>query len=82
MAMEPMDWGRPVGGWRLSLSLDGNEFVAEERIIATIVFRNVSDREQHFGGHGPNFDYVLDCEMDHGEKVPPTLFGKRLIRQS
>jgi hypothetical protein len=77
--MEHLEWGRPTNGWRLSLSLDRNEFITEERIVATIVFQNASDREQRFGGHGADFDYVLDCSMVHGERVPPTLFGKMML---
>jgi len=77
--MEHLEWGSPVAGWRLSLSLDRKEFQPEQRIVATIVFQNISDREQRFGGHGPVFDYVLDCRMDYGQKVPPTLFGKTML---
>jgi hypothetical protein len=79
MAMEHLEWGRPVAGWRLSLSLDGKEFPTEERIAATIVFQNVSDREQRFGGHGPDFDYTLECTIGDGERVLPTSFGKTML---
>jgi hypothetical protein len=77
--MEDLQWGEPVNGWRLSLSLDKEIFTVEEPILATIVFQNVSTREQALGGHGRDFDYTLDCKTDYGEKVPFTLFGKKML---
>ena len=77
--MKDLQWGEPVKGWRLSLSLDKTSFATEEPVLATIVFQNVSNREQTLGGHGRDFDYTLDCKTDYGEKVPLTLFGKMML---
>jgi len=77
--MKDLEWGEPVKGWKLSLSLDRTEFIAGEPIVATMVFRNVSSHEQVLGGHGRDFDYVMDCKTDYGEGIPLTLFGKRML---
>jgi hypothetical protein len=79
MIMTDLGWGDPVKGWKLSLSLDRKDFLAGEPVMATMVFRNVSSREQTLGGHGADFDYVLNCQTDYGEAIPLTLFGKRML---
>lgn len=77
--MRDLEWGDSVTGWRLSTSLDRTRFVPGETIIVTIVFKNVSDQEQDYGAKGKDFDHNLDCRNEQDEKVPLTLFGKRMV---
>lgn len=39
------NWGRPNGGYQLSLELENKEFVRGELMVATLVFKNVTNRE-------------------------------------
>ena len=76
--MEKIEWGKAVEGWRISASLDKNAFKLDEIIIVTVVFENVSERKLVYGAQGKDFDYILDCRNDRDEKMPYTLFGKRM----
>lgn len=75
--MKTLEWGKPVGGWRLSASLDKDVFKTGEPIILSIVFENASEKKQAYGAQGKEFDHDLNCRSASGE-APLTLYGKRM----
>lgn len=48
-------------------------------MVATVVFQNTASTPRAIGGNGPDFDYNLDCRNQQNEKMPFTLFGKRML---
>jgi hypothetical protein len=76
--MKNLEWGKTIGGCRLSASLDKDIFKPGEEIIVTVVFENISDRELQYGVQAKDFDYTFDCQNEQGNQIPLTLFGKRM----
>jgi hypothetical protein len=78
--MEPAQWGSAAYGLRLSLRFHTNTFVPSAPIEALVVLRNVSSVEAVFFTSKPEYDWDFLIIDEHGQQVPMTRNGWKLLK--
>jgi hypothetical protein len=75
--MEKLEWGTPVEGWQLSLSLDNPKAAVCGPVMVTLVTRNVSNKPLKLPvvSMWTAFSFQV---RDEGGEVPLTRFGRRM----
>jgi len=79
LAMGAVENEMSIKNWSLSVSTSKSTYKVCEPVIITVVLENISGEQQPYGIQDKDMDFILDCRNDRDEKMPFTLFGKRMI---
>jgi len=75
--MNQLNWGNPVEGWQLSISVDKDKFLLGEPIYVTMVTKNISNKDLRIPASSKWTTYWFHLR-DEFSKVPLTRFGRRM----